>query len=59
MIYRGPTHKTGESFMKAEELKIEDVLVQTKTFVIPPYQRPYSWGEDKKIRVRSFIMHNN
>ena len=32
--------------MKAEELKIEDVLVQTKTFVIPPYQRPYSWGED-------------
>ena len=32
--------------MKAEELKIEDVLVQTKTFVIPPYQRPYSWSED-------------
>ncbi len=32
--------------MKAEELKIEDVLVQTKTFVIPPYQRPYSWNED-------------
>ena len=32
--------------MKAEELKIEDVLVRTKTFVIPPYQRPYSWDED-------------
>lgn len=32
--------------MKAEELKIVDVLTESKTYIIPSYQRPYSWTDE-------------
>lgn len=37
--------------MKAEELKIVDVLTENKTYIIPPYQRPYSWNDEHAIRL--------
>ncbi len=37
--------------MKAEELKIVAVLTENKTYVIPSYQRPYSWSEEHAIQL--------
>lgn len=35
--------------MEAKELKIIDILTENKRFIIPSYQRPYSWdGENTK-----------
>ncbi|WNZ54955.1 DUF262 domain-containing HNH endonuclease family protein [Microbulbifer sp. MKSA007] len=32
--------------MEAKECKIQDILTENKRFIIPPYQRPYSWNQD-------------
>ena len=32
--------------MEAKECKIQDILTENKKYVIPPYQRPYSWSKD-------------
>ena len=32
--------------MEAKELKISDILTESKKYVIPPYQRAYSWTKD-------------
>lgn len=32
--------------MEAKESKIQDILTENKKYIIPPYQRPYSWTED-------------
>lgn len=32
--------------MEAKECKVQDILTENKKFVIPPYQRPYSWTPD-------------
>lgn len=32
--------------MEAKECKVQDILTENKRFVIPPYQRPYSWTPD-------------
>ncbi|SEH06887.1 DUF262 domain-containing protein [Candidatus Venteria ishoeyi] len=32
--------------MEAKECKIQDILTENKRYVIPAYQRPYSWGKD-------------
>lgn len=29
--------------MEAKECKIQDILTENKRYIIPPYQRPYSW----------------
>ena len=33
--------------MEAAEAKIQKVLEGTKQFLVPHYQRPYSWGEEQ------------
>ena len=32
--------------MEAKECKIQDILTENKKYVIPAYQRPYSWSTD-------------
>ncbi|NKB77957.1 MAG: DUF262 domain-containing protein [Gammaproteobacteria bacterium] len=32
--------------MEAKECKVRDILTENKKYVIPRYQRPYSWGND-------------
>lgn len=32
--------------MEAKESKIQDILTENKKYIIPPYQRPYSWSRD-------------
>lgn len=32
--------------MEAKECKIQDLLTENKKYIIPNYQRPYSWGAD-------------
>lgn len=32
--------------MEAKECKIQDILTENKKYIIPPYQRPYSWNQD-------------
>jgi len=32
--------------MEAKECKIQDILTENKKYIIPTYQRPYSWGKD-------------
>lgn len=32
--------------MEAKECKIQDILTENKKFIIPSYQRPYSWTVD-------------
>lgn len=32
--------------MEAKELKISDILTESKRYIIPAYQRPYSWNKD-------------
>lgn len=32
--------------MEAKECKVQDILTENKKYIIPPYQRPYSWGQD-------------
>lgn len=31
--------------MKATEQTIQDIITENKIYVIPPYQRPYAWGD--------------
>ncbi|MDD2659692.1 MAG: DUF262 domain-containing HNH endonuclease family protein [Methylococcales bacterium] len=33
--------------MKAEESKITDILTEDKKYIIPAYQRPYSWSHEQ------------
>ena len=37
--------------MEAKELKIVDVLTENKKYIIPPYQRPYSWDDDHAVQL--------
>ncbi|MEZ8605552.1 DUF262 domain-containing protein [Vibrio splendidus] len=32
--------------MEAKECKVQDILTENKKYIIPPYQRPYSWSAD-------------
>lgn len=32
--------------MEAKECKIQDILTENKKYIIPAYQRPYSWSKD-------------
>lgn len=32
--------------MEAKECKIQDILTENKKYIIPSYQRPYSWSQD-------------
>ncbi len=32
--------------MEAKECKVQDILTENKKFIIPSYQRPYSWTVD-------------
>ena len=32
--------------MEAKESKIIDILTENKKYIIPPYQRPYSWNKE-------------
>ncbi|CAK1692868.1 DUF262 domain-containing protein [Vibrio crassostreae] len=32
--------------MEAKECKVQDILTENKKYIIPPYQRPYSWSPD-------------
>jgi uncharacterized protein with ParB-like and HNH nuclease domain len=32
--------------MEAKECKVQEILTENKTYIIPPYQRPYSWNPD-------------
>lgn len=32
--------------MEAKECKIQDILTENKKYIIPSYQRPYSWNSD-------------
>lgn len=32
--------------MEAKECKVQDILTENKKYIIPPYQRPYSWTPD-------------
>jgi uncharacterized protein with ParB-like and HNH nuclease domain len=32
--------------VEAKECKIQDILTENKKYIIPPYQRPYSWNQD-------------
>jgi uncharacterized protein with ParB-like and HNH nuclease domain len=37
--------------MKAEELKVVNVLTENRKYIIPSYQRPYSWSEEHTIQL--------
>jgi len=37
--------------MEAKECKIQDVLTENKKFIIPSYQRPYSWSVDNAVQL--------
>ena len=32
--------------MEAKECKVQEILTEDKRYIIPPYQRPYSWNAD-------------
>lgn len=32
--------------MEAKECKVQDILTENKKYIIPAYQRPYSWSSD-------------
>ena len=32
--------------MEAKECKVQDILTENKKYIIPSYQRPYSWTVD-------------
>lgn len=35
-----------EGVMEAKECKVQEILTEDKRYIIPPYQRPYSWNSD-------------
>lgn len=37
--------------MEAKELKIVDVLTENKKYIIPSYQRPYSWDDEHAVQL--------
>jgi uncharacterized protein with ParB-like and HNH nuclease domain len=41
--------------MEAKECKIQDILTENKKYVIPAYQRPYSWSADNAEQLISDI----
>jgi len=44
--------------MKAEERKLEIVFCEPNTFVIPDYQRPYSWEEQEAMQLFEIYLCN-
>lgn len=41
--------------MQAGERPIQDVIKREHTFTIPPYQRPYTWGEEETVQLLTDI----
>lgn len=37
--------------MEAKECKVQEILTEDKRYVIPPYQRPYSWSSDNAVQL--------
>lgn len=37
--------------MEAKESKIQEILTENKKYIIPPYQRPYSWDQDNAVQL--------
>ena len=42
--------------MKATEIKLIDFLKKSPQFVIPIYQRTYSWNERQRLKLREDIL---